>query len=1118
MAYHAVIDFGRQTMTIKGRDVPVLVEYNDGIRTLSSSECSVPSNLESSKDDTPVPPFLMDLFLRSTVHLDAEQSERVANLLSEFHDVFSRDDDDIGNFSGVQHHIDTGDAAPIKIPMRRTPVCFEKDEAAHLKSMLDKGIIEPSQSPWAAAPVLIRKKDGRLRWCIDWRLLNSVTKKDSYPLPNITQCYEALKGCKYFSSLDATSGYWQIELAPEDREKTAFSCKFGLHHFCKMGFGLCNAPATYQRAMEHILKDLLWQKVICYIDDVILGEMTFEEHLELSRQCFLRFRQHKLKLRPKKCNLFQLEAKVLGHILNEHGIALNPENVEHVRTWLTPTNIKELQSFLGFANYHRMHIKGFSNIVVPLNHLLNKDISFHWEDEQVEAFGKIKDALCSAPVLSYPNSDDPFILDCDASCYAIGGELIQVQNQGEKVIAYGSYTLTPEQRRYCTTRKELLALVRFTRKYRHYLLGRKVTVRTDHSSLAWLMKFKHIEGQLARWLEELSCYDLQVLHRPGKLHTTADPLSRLPDDLDSCDCYRAGCSLESLPCGGCPYCTRAHMQWARFEEECDDVLPLGIRTLSLTLDDPAHPDPVLTGSDDPLFSVFQDENLDSELGLDDGDFDPNYSLSAFAELNDVGRFELGLLPLFDTGIEGPNSSLLPDSGNLNTDFGSSDLDLQQTDPPNNSDLLPPNSPDPDSDPDPDPDSVPPEPDSVSCDANIINVDTPAKNVMKSQLDVPVNWMGVFTSKQLTEAQNQDCDLIVLITWLKEGITPSVSELKSHSAAIKHLWLCRSQLELEDGRLRYIWDDVINSRRLMVIPKSLREKVLFLCHDLPTAGHLGRDYTLSRLRRSFFWYGMYQDCVAYVASCANCNKNKKAARKMKAALQTFSASVPMERVHLDILGPFIPSAKGNLYILMIIDQFTRWIECFPLPHQSAEDVAQAFVFDFISHLGCPISIHTDQGRNFVSKLFSAVCELLQIAKTRTTPYHPSSNGQVERYNRTVLQLIRAFLKENQRDWDHYLPLLAGVIRAMPNRSTGFSPNMMMLGREVHHPPDLIFGFPGSPTPVVSEGDYVKLLREKLEYIHQVARKHLGVSMLRRKKDYDIHLRINMNTTRVMSYTS
>ena len=260
----------------------------------------------------------------------------------------------------------------------------------------------------------------------------------------------------------------------------------------------------------------------------------------------------------------------LGRIVSENGIKLSNTGIKAVLDWPVPQSTREVEQFLGLVNYHRTFIKNFARITVPLYKLTGKN-PFVWSGEHLQAFQDHKMALTSAPLLALPNNYDSFNLHTDSSNYAIGGELIQVQWREERVVAYGSYALTPEQINYCTTRKELLAVIRFTRQFRHYLLGRQFLVRTDHSSLRWLLNFKEPDRQLACWLEELSQYHMVIQHRAGKKHGNADSLSRVQykDQMGSCINFRLGVNPEELPCRGCKKCSKAHQSWSHFTEEVD---------------------------------------------------------------------------------------------------------------------------------------------------------------------------------------------------------------------------------------------------------------------------------------------------------------------------------------------------------------------------------------------------------------------------------------------------------------------------------------------------------------------------------------------------------------------
>ena len=358
---------------------------------------------------------------------------------------------------------------------------------------------------------------------MDNRKLNAQTIKNCYPLPRIEDCLDTLAGTQFLSTLDMASGYWQIDIAPENRHKTAFITGFGLFEHVRLAFGLCNAPATYQRAMQ-LVRGLLWHTALVYTDDVVVLGVDFESALANLRVVLELLRVNNLKLKPKKCALLQKQVRYLGRLVSPDGISIADEHVLQIRNWPIPRTRQELESFLGFMNYHREFFRGFAETTDPLYKLAasvpNGRSVLDMSDKYLGIIESLKLALIEAPILPYPDVDSMFILDCDASHVAIGCALSQVRDGKEVPIAFASYSLIPAQRKYCTTRKELLAVVRFTRLFRHYLLGRRFVVRTDHNSLRWLFSFSYVEGQLARWQEELESYDMEIVHRPGKLHTT----------------------------------------------------------------------------------------------------------------------------------------------------------------------------------------------------------------------------------------------------------------------------------------------------------------------------------------------------------------------------------------------------------------------------------------------------------------------------------------------------------------------------------------------------------------------------------------------------------------------
>ena len=460
--------------------------------------------------------------------LNDEQKQAFFLLLTAYADVFAMTKEDMGRTGKLRHSVFTGSAAPVRQQVQQIPP-HKKEEVHNLvEEMLHNDVIKPSTSPWASPVVLVRKKDESTRMCIDYRKLNAVTRKDAYPLPRIDDALDALSGSKWFSTLDLISGYWQVEMDKTDQEKTAFCNSEGLFEFKVMPFGLCNAPATFQRLMDLVLAGLQWSTCLVYLDDIIIIGRTFEDHLQQIK-AVERLKEAGLKLQPPKCCFFQKKVQYLGHIVSEDGIATDPSKVGKVAQWPTPSTAREVQQFLGLAGYYRRFIQNFSAIAKPLHKLTEWTSNFNWTNDCETSFKQLKEKLVSAPILTFPDFGLEFVLDTDASNTGIGAELSQVQEDGsEKEIAYASRLLSRAERRYCVTRRELLAVVYFIHQFRPYLLGKQFTLRTDHGSLTWLMNFKEPEGQLARWLEKLQEYDMKIVHRRGRKHSNADAMSRLP--------------------------------------------------------------------------------------------------------------------------------------------------------------------------------------------------------------------------------------------------------------------------------------------------------------------------------------------------------------------------------------------------------------------------------------------------------------------------------------------------------------------------------------------------------------------------------------------------------------
>jgi len=382
-----------------------------------------------------------------------------------------------------------------------------------VEEMLEQGVIEPSDSPWSSPIVVVRKKDGKHRFCIDFRRVNDVTHRDAYPLPQVTATLDKLRGARYLSTLDLENGYWQVPLTPESRPITAFTVPGkGLFHFRVIPFGLHSAPATFQRLLDTV--------------DIIVISRTFSEHIELLAETFRRLREAHLRLNPEKCKFCVEQLKYLGHVVGRDGIRTDPEKVSAVAEWSEPTTIKQIRQFLGMASWYRRFIGNFSTIAAPLTQLTRKNAQWKWGDEETIAFRALKERLISAPVLACPDFTRRFFLQTDASSTGLGAVLTQRYEESDRVIAYASRTLNAAERNYSATELECLAVIWSIRRMRNYLEGYDFTVITDHQALKWLRKIDSPTGCLGRWALELQQYNLEVQYRRGTLNRVANALSR----------------------------------------------------------------------------------------------------------------------------------------------------------------------------------------------------------------------------------------------------------------------------------------------------------------------------------------------------------------------------------------------------------------------------------------------------------------------------------------------------------------------------------------------------------------------------------------------------------------
>ena len=463
-------------------------------------------------------------YLAHVMAVDQGNSEVDAiPVVKEFPDVFPVELPGLPPVREIEFTIDLmpGTTPISKAPYRMAPLEL-RELKIQLQELLDKGLIRPSVSPWGAPVLFVKKKDGSMRLCIDYRELNKVTVRNKYPLPRIDDLFDQLQGAQYFSKLDLRTGYHQLRIRDDDVAKTAFRTRYGHYEFLVLPFGLTNAPAAFMDMMNRVFRPFIDQFVVVFIDDILIYSRSATEHEEHLRLVLQTMRDHQLYAKFSKCEFWLESVRFLGHVISKDGIQVDPTKVEAVVSWSQPTTVTEIRSFLGLAGYYRRYIEGFSSLALPMTKLTRKDTPFVWDDECEASFEELKKRLVSAPVLSLPSGSGGFVVYTDASHKGLGCVLMQ----HGKVVAYGSRQLKPHELNYPTHDLELAAVIYALKLWRHYLYGESCEIYTDHKSLKYIFTQRELNLRQRRWLELVKDYDCQILYHPGKANVVADALSR----------------------------------------------------------------------------------------------------------------------------------------------------------------------------------------------------------------------------------------------------------------------------------------------------------------------------------------------------------------------------------------------------------------------------------------------------------------------------------------------------------------------------------------------------------------------------------------------------------------
>lgn len=474
--------------------------------------------------------------------VDASLLCQLDQLLYRYKGVFAEDEQELGCATGVEHEVHLTSEVPIRLPYRHISPLLMPEVKAHVKGLVEQGVIEESVSPYAAPIVVVRKKDGSLRLCVDYRRLNEVTVKDAFPLPRIQDTLDSLAGAQYFSSFDLAAGYHQIKVRKEDRPKTAFVTPFGHYQYVRCPMGMTNSPATFQRFMEYVFSDQIFVTLLVYLDDLLVFSHSEEEHLERMGTVLGLLEKHGLKLKPSKCYLLTPQVKYLGFVISRNGIGTDPEKVQAIKEWPIPRTVKEVRGFVAFCSFYRRFIEGFAKVAAPLHALMGgqskEEITHYWGPAEQAAFEQLKEKMVQAPVLRSADYTKQFVVETDASFDGLGAVLSQMHDGKLHPVAYASRGLRRSERNmanYSSRKLELLALKwAVTEQFKNYLAGGQFLVLTDNNPLVHLKTAK-LGAVESRWLGDLNRFKFVVKYRPGKENANADGLSRRPHQVESED-------------------------------------------------------------------------------------------------------------------------------------------------------------------------------------------------------------------------------------------------------------------------------------------------------------------------------------------------------------------------------------------------------------------------------------------------------------------------------------------------------------------------------------------------------------------------------------------------------
>uniref|UniRef100_A0A2N9I5B2 Integrase catalytic domain-containing protein n=1 Tax=Fagus sylvatica TaxID=28930 RepID=A0A2N9I5B2_FAGSY len=1041
--------------------------------------------------------------------LSVEERMYLVELLKEYQDVFAWQYNEMPGIDPklVAHSLNVEPGTkPVVQPMRTFHPEVEAQITQEVKKLLSAGFIKPIQHPrWLSNIVPVKKKNGQIRCCVDFRNLNKACPKDEFPLPNMDLLIDSAAGHAMFSFMDGFSGYNQICMSPRDAEKTAFRTPIGNFYYTVMPFGLKNAGATYQRTMTAMFHDMMHREIEDYVDDIVVKSKTRRDHFGVLKKVFERCRLYKLKMNPLKCAFGVSAGKFLGFLVHQRGIDVDPTRASAIATMKPPTTHKELKSFLGKLSYIRRFIPGLAAVTSAFSPLLKKGASFRWSTECQEAFEKVQNIMTKLPTVRAPISGKSLRLYLASNSQAIGALIAQEDGNGvEQPIYYVSRTLKDAESRYSGAERSCLALIYASQKLRHYFLAHKVQLMTKSHPIRSLLHRSVLSGRLAQWLLQLSQYEI-IAETPTavKSQAIADLLAQFPGEDNSLitdevpgeinEVFLTGLadSVWTLRFDGSSTATSAGAGIAEYEAYLAGLAiayEMGIKHLRVigdsnlvvcqargefSLKEPSlAPYRALAQKFEARFSTFEIEHaqrnenryadalatLGSQMAFEGEEMDVTICKKA-KPITESLRKEFEELSQDQEDWRAPIKAKLvspADTADLREikDYTLISGDLYRRLP---GGVL----------------------------ARCISLEEAKERLTKIHettcgdggavsLYRRLQRLGYFwpsMSAEAAEIQNQCpicqfhhsneevCATFVSADWrtpfleyLLERILPSNPKEVYRLKRLSFEKLMRENvgniLEKDSFSTQKAFDGEPLGDALAC---SESQMVMKETHAGECGEHQGKKrlyqclLTLNACLHSDYWPTMKKDAADFVKTCHTCQVQANLIHTHPTSLQNMATPWPFHTWGLDLIGPINPASGGCIWILVATEYFTKWVEAIPLRKATGAAVSNFIREHIITRFGIPYKLITDNGTPFVNKDVREVLEHYRVKHRRSTPYYPQGNGQAEATNRMLLRILSKMVFDYGNDWKAHLADVLWAYRSSPKTATGFTPFSLVYAR-------------------------------------------------------------------------